>query len=178
MALQQSVHIHIIIDEAYPSAASDKMQSSGFQHAPASKYFLLYLVVSALLVTATDSKHYFYLHLGGGSNYSTGSYRHWQGQWQWWRVLSWAAAFTNSTEVLFAAITLYQLRVVERMWGTRKFLVSNLCQACKVVTDGCLNSHLYSARCLTQYSCRRSSYSQSGLSHSQPFHSSLPAPPL
>jgi hypothetical protein len=34
--------------------------------------------------------------------------------------------FTNSTEVLFAVIAFYQLRVVERLWGSRKFAVSSL----------------------------------------------------
>ena len=34
------------------------------------------------------------------------------------------ATFTNSTEVLFAVLTFYQLRVVERLWGSRKFAVS------------------------------------------------------
>ncbi|RMZ67640.1 uba domain-containing ucp14 [Pyrenophora seminiperda CCB06] len=33
----------------------------------------------------------------------------------------WQATFTNSTEVLFAVLTFYQLRVVERLWGSRKF---------------------------------------------------------
>ena len=33
------------------------------------------------------------------------------------------ATFTNSTEVLFAVLTFYQLRVVERLWGSRKFAV-------------------------------------------------------
>jgi len=32
-------------------------------------------------------------------------------------------SFTNSTEVLFAVLTFYQLRVVERIWGSRKFAV-------------------------------------------------------
>lgn len=31
--------------------------------------------------------------------------------------------FTNSTEVLFAAVSLYNLRVIERLWGSRKFAV-------------------------------------------------------
>ena len=30
--------------------------------------------------------------------------------------------YTNSTELLFAALTLYHLRTVERLWGSRKFL--------------------------------------------------------
>ena len=34
------------------------------------------------------------------------------------------ACFANSTEVLFAAMTFYHLRVIERLWGSRKFAVS------------------------------------------------------
>lgn len=34
------------------------------------------------------------------------------------------ACFTNSTEVLFGALTLYHMRVIERLWGSRKFAVS------------------------------------------------------
>lgn len=33
------------------------------------------------------------------------------------------ACYTNSTEVLFAVMTIYHLRVIERLWGSRKFLV-------------------------------------------------------
>lgn len=35
------------------------------------------------------------------------------------------ACFANSTEVLFAAMTFYHLRVIERLWGSRKFAVSS-----------------------------------------------------
>lgn len=33
-------------------------------------------------------------------------------------------SYTNSTEVLFAVVSFYQLRVMERLWGSRKFAVS------------------------------------------------------
>jgi hypothetical protein len=32
--------------------------------------------------------------------------------------------YTNSTEVLFAVLAFYNLRVIERLWGSRKFAVS------------------------------------------------------
>ena len=39
--------------------------------------------------------------------------------------------YNNSTELLFAAMSLYQMRVIERLWGSRKFAVciwySTLC---------------------------------------------------
>jgi hypothetical protein len=38
--------------------------------------------------------------------------------------MTWPLVYTNSTEVLFSAMTLYQLRIIERLWGSRKFAVS------------------------------------------------------
>ena len=32
--------------------------------------------------------------------------------------------YTNSTELLFAAMAIYHLRIIERLWGSRKFAVS------------------------------------------------------
>jgi hypothetical protein len=40
------------------------------------------------------------------------------------RVQQQKASYTNSTEVLFAVVSFYQLRVIERLWGSRKFAVS------------------------------------------------------
>lgn len=34
--------------------------------------------------------------------------------------------YTNSADVLFAGVVVYQLRVVERIWGSRKTLVGFL----------------------------------------------------
>lgn len=87
------------------------MLSSGFSNAPISRYILTGIVVGALLASITDTKYYFWIavrpHLL--------DYR------QFWRLLTWQLCYTNSTEVLFAAMTVYQLRVIERLWGSRKF---------------------------------------------------------
>lgn len=40
---------------------------------------------------------------------------------QLWRILSFQLAYTSSTELLFSAAALYQMRVLERLWGSRKF---------------------------------------------------------
>lgn len=64
----------------------------------------------------TDTKYYFNILLTPhifGSRYGG----------QYWRLLAWPLLYANSTEVLFAALTLYQLRVVERVWGSRKMAV-------------------------------------------------------
>lgn len=36
------------------------------------------------------------------------------------------SCYTNSTSLLFAAMSLYHLRIIERLWGSRKFAVSFL----------------------------------------------------
>ena len=89
------------------------MLASGFTNAPASKYLVVAVVASSLLASVTDSKHLFWLAVRP----HIVDYR------QFWRILTWQACYTNSTEVLFGALTLYQLRVIERLWGTRKFIV-------------------------------------------------------
>lgn len=37
--------------------------------------------------------------------------------------LHYQTCYNNSTEVLFAAMTIYHLRIIERLWGSRKFAV-------------------------------------------------------
>lgn len=87
------------------------MLSSGFTNASASKFLVVAVVASSLLASVTDSKHLFWLAIRPHII----DYR------QFWRFLTWQACYTNSTEVLFAGLTLYQLRVIERLWGWRKF---------------------------------------------------------
>jgi len=87
------------------------MLTSGFTNAPVSKVLLFSVVASSVLVSISDTKYLFYIqvvpHLW--------RYR------QAWRVLLWQGCYTNSTEVLFAAMTFYNLRIIERLWGSRKF---------------------------------------------------------
>ena len=85
-------------------------------NAPATRLLVIGLVSSSVLVSILDIKHYFYILV----DTHIWRYR------QLWRLLAYQLCYTNSTEVLFAAMTLYNLRVVERMWGTRKFAVRTL----------------------------------------------------
>jgi hypothetical protein len=91
------------------------MLSSGFTNAPVTKFLVIYIVASSIAVSIFDAKHLAHIlvvpHL-------------WQyGQFS--RILLWqVAGYANSTEVLFAAMLAYHLRVVERMWGSRKLAVS------------------------------------------------------
>lgn len=43
------------------------------------------------------------------------------GQAQLWRIAVWQILYANAGEVLFGAIALYNLRVLERLMGTRRF---------------------------------------------------------
>ncbi|KLJ09299.1 hypothetical protein EMPG_15279, partial [Blastomyces silverae] len=79
------------------------MISSGFTNAPISKYVMVFIIASSITASIADVKYLLYIqvvpHL-----------------WQYWQL-----AYTNSGEVLFAALLVYQLRVIERLWGSRKF---------------------------------------------------------
>ncbi|CZT45006.1 uncharacterized protein RSE6_05276 [Rhynchosporium secalis] len=87
------------------------MLSTGFASAPVSRSLAYGIVATSLLASITDSKHYFYIQVDPHI---------WQYH-QFWRVLVYQLCYTNSTECLFAAMTVYNLRVVERVWGSRKY---------------------------------------------------------
>lgn len=112
------------------------MLTSGFTNAPVSRTFLFSIVATSILVSVTDTKYFFYIQV----------VPHLWRYKQVWRILAWEvrkwlrcplslrgsvltdmralqACYTNSTEVLFAAMTVYHMRVIERLWGSRKFLV-------------------------------------------------------
>lgn len=85
-----------------------------FTNAPVTRSLVVGLVASSVAASLFDVKHYFYILVD----------RHvWQYH-QLWRMLIFQLCYTNSTEVLFAAMTLYNMRVVERLWGSRKYAVS------------------------------------------------------
>lgn len=116
------------------------MLTSGFTNAPVTKFLVFYTVASAFLASITDSQYLLYIQV----------VPHLWVHRQFWRLLTWQvrapaaqtcwaasfwqeieaketpqACFANSTEVLFAAMTFYHLRVIERLWGSRKFAVSS-----------------------------------------------------
>jgi len=117
------------------SFQADAMISSGFTNAPVSQFLVFSTVIGALLATLTDTRYYLHIQV----------VPHIWGYGQFWRFLTWQACisiyrgagmhtltwtcpfpqtcFTNSTEVLFGVLTFYQLRVIERLWGSRKFAV-------------------------------------------------------
>ncbi|KAF1845357.1 uncharacterized protein K460DRAFT_355186 [Cucurbitaria berberidis CBS 394.84] len=87
------------------------MISSGFTNAPVSQFLVFSTVIGAILATFTDTRYYLHIQVVP----HIWSYR------QFWRFATWQISFTNSTEVLFGVLTFYQLRVIERLWGSRKF---------------------------------------------------------
>lgn len=91
------------------------MIASGFTNAPVSKALVVGVVLISFLATLTDSKHLVWIQV----------HPHLTDYAQFWRLLTWQACYTNSAEVLFAAMAFYQLRTIERLWGSRKFGVQH-----------------------------------------------------
>ncbi|RKF54931.1 DSC E3 ubiquitin ligase complex subunit 2 [Golovinomyces cichoracearum] len=87
------------------------MLTTGFTNAPVSRSLVYGIVVVSLLISITDNKHFFYIQV----NPHLWPYR------QIWRLLIYQLCYMNSTETLFAAICLYNMRVIERLWGSRKY---------------------------------------------------------
>ncbi|KAL8693264.1 MAG: hypothetical protein Q9218_001865 [Villophora microphyllina] len=89
------------------------MLASGFTAAPVSRYLFFGIIVSSIFVSITDTKYLFHIQLIP----HIWRYR------QFWRLLVWQSCYNNSTELLFGIMTLYHLRIIERLWGSRKFAV-------------------------------------------------------
>ncbi|PBP16141.1 hypothetical protein BUE80_DR013188 [Diplocarpon rosae] len=87
------------------------MLSTGFANAPVSRSLVYALVGASILASITDTKHYFYIQVDP----------HLWRYHQLWRIFTYQLCYTNSTEVLFAAMTVYNMRVIERLWGSRKY---------------------------------------------------------
>ncbi|EME45464.1 hypothetical protein DOTSEDRAFT_52734 [Dothistroma septosporum NZE10] len=87
------------------------MLASGFTNAPVTKLLVAAVVITSFLASLTDTKYYFWIDVRP----------HLLDYWQWWRLFTWQLCYTNSTEVFFATVVLYNLRVIERLWGSRKF---------------------------------------------------------
>lgn len=85
-----------------------------FTNAPVTRLAVMGLVAGSILASILDVKHYFYILI----DTHIWRYR------QFWRLMAYQLCYANSSEVLFAAMTIYNLRIIERMWGSRKFAVS------------------------------------------------------
>ncbi|KAM5442073.1 hypothetical protein MferCBS31731_002902 [Microsporum ferrugineum] len=87
------------------------MLSSGFTNAPVTKLALIFIITSSIVASIADVKYLFYIQVNPHI---------WQYH-QLWRFLIWPLCYVNSTEVMQAGVVIYSLRVIERLWGSRKF---------------------------------------------------------
>lgn len=85
-----------------------------FSNAPVTRTLVLGLAGASIAVTLLDIKHYFYISVG----------THILRYRQPWRALIYQLCYTNSSEVLFSCMALYNLRMIEQLWGSRKYAVS------------------------------------------------------
>lgn len=85
--------------------------ASGFSSAPATRTSLALLVAASICASTLNLKPYLPIK----------PVPHLWPYLQLWRILSFQLAYTSSTELLFSAAVLYQMRVLERVWGSRKF---------------------------------------------------------
>ena len=111
------------------------MLASGFTDAPVCRALLFSIIISSIVVSITDTRHLFYF---------TVVPHVWQYN-QYWRLLVWQTCYTSSTELLFAAVSIYSLRIIERLWGSRKFAV---CVAAIDHAPKCLGAFLHEAMTL------------------------------
>lgn len=113
--------------------------TSGLTHTPVTRAALLASIFLSILTSALDIKYLLPIkptpHLWPYLQFS--------------RLLTYQTAYTSSTELLFSTALLYQFRVLERLWGSRKYasflvvvwwvdvlLVPVLCVFLKAVTLG------------------------------------------
>lgn len=85
--------------------------TSGFTNTPTTRLLILLYVSSSILTSLLSTKHLLPIrpspHLWPYLQFS--------------RVLTFQLASTASTDLLFTVVLLYTFRVLERLWGTRKF---------------------------------------------------------
>ncbi|KAL1887999.1 hypothetical protein Cpir12675_006350 [Ceratocystis pirilliformis] len=82
-----------------------------FTNTPVTKFMVIGLVTSSIAASLFDAKHYFYILIDP----------HLWRYGQFWRLFTYQLSYSNSSEVLFACMTLYNMRIVERIWGSRKY---------------------------------------------------------
>jgi len=105
--------------------------TSGFAHTPVSRVLVLASVASSMAVSIVDIKHLVPIKLTP----------HLWPYFQLSRLLTFQGAYVSSTELLFSTVLLYQFRVLERLWGSRKY-------ASFILVCLCLNTLLLPATCL------------------------------
>ncbi|KAK7204158.1 hypothetical protein BZA70DRAFT_290705 [Myxozyma melibiosi] len=83
----------------------------GFKHAPVTKLVIIFNISASIITSILGIKHYAFLQF----------VPHVWNWGQWWRLLVWQFVYLNESEVLFSSLLIYNLRVIERLLGSRKF---------------------------------------------------------
>ncbi|KAK7885079.1 hypothetical protein LTR67_010782 [Exophiala xenobiotica] len=85
--------------------------TSGFTHAPVSRFLILGSIATSVLTSILDIKHLLPIKLTP----------HLWPYLQFSRLLTFQLSYTSSTELLFSTALFYHFRVLERLWGSRKY---------------------------------------------------------
>ncbi|KIW77124.1 hypothetical protein Z517_09570 [Fonsecaea pedrosoi CBS 271.37] len=85
--------------------------TSGFSHTPVTRLLILSSVGLSILVSTLSIQYLLPVR----------PHPHLWPYLQFSRLLTYQVAHTSSTELLVSAVLLYQFRVLERIWGSRKF---------------------------------------------------------
>jgi hypothetical protein len=85
--------------------------TSGFTHTPVTRALILGSILLSIVASTLSVQHLLPIkptpHLWPYLQFS--------------RLLTYQVAYTSSTELLFSTVAIYQFRVLERLWGSRKF---------------------------------------------------------
>lgn len=106
-----TVGLHLADPSQVPSVHS-AMQAPGLSSTPFTRLLLLFIPTSSVLTTALALKPYIPIHPNP----------HLYPFFQFWRIATYQSAYLTSSEVLFACVLIYNLRVLERLFGTRKYV--------------------------------------------------------
>ncbi|KAI8082484.1 uncharacterized protein B0P05DRAFT_537243 [Gilbertella persicaria] len=85
---------------------------AGFYNVPVTKFLVLFIGSCSILTSIFNMKQYFQLQLTP----------HITVHHQFWRLLTSHIAFGNSGDVFFGSLLLYTLRVIERQYGSAKYM--------------------------------------------------------
>jgi len=103
-------HLQVLLWDASTQA---NPRITGFKNTPVTKYVLTGIIATSTFTSLLTLKPYTHIQI----------VPHLLHQWQWWRIPIWMATYSNAGEVLFACLTVYNLRGLERIFGSRKYAV-------------------------------------------------------
>ncbi|KAI9292543.1 hypothetical protein K502DRAFT_319687 [Neoconidiobolus thromboides FSU 785] len=84
----------------------------GFYKAPLTKFIIFTIAICSVLFSLLRVQHYLHLQLKP----------HLSKYHQFWRILTSQLAYKNSGELFISALLFYRFRIIERLFGTKKYL--------------------------------------------------------